>query len=110
MSWAASKAVGLRAWALRALLVGSELSTCSIRLISGISAALPFQLEAGEMVEIEIADSMLYGHVIYSRPDDALFRAGIGASFIAMALRARRRSRCTTPVTGSLRFTARYLR
>jgi hypothetical protein len=81
---------------------------------SGISVALPFQLAAGEMVEIEIADSTLYGHVIYSRPDGALIRTGIEASrvmyFIVMALKARRRSRCTTPVTGSLRFTTPYLR
>jgi hypothetical protein len=51
---------------------------------SGISVALPFQLAAGEMVEIEIADSTLYGHVIYSRPDDSLFRTGIEASRVML--------------------------
>jgi hypothetical protein len=46
---------------------------------SGVSVGLPLQLAPGEMVEIEIADSTLYGHVIYSQPDDSLFRTGIEA-------------------------------
>jgi len=46
---------------------------------SGISVGLPFQLAAGETVEIEIADSTLYGHVIYSQPENSLFRTGIEA-------------------------------
>jgi len=45
---------------------------------SGISVGLPFQLTPGETVEIEIADSTLYGHVIYCQPDSSLlFRTGI---------------------------------
>lgn len=51
---------------------------------SGISVGLPFQLAAGEMVEIEIADSTLYGHVIYSRPDESLFHTGIEANRVAL--------------------------
>jgi hypothetical protein len=51
---------------------------------SGISVGLPFQLAAGEMVEIEIADSTLYGHVIYSQPDNLLFRTGIEASRVVL--------------------------
>jgi hypothetical protein len=51
---------------------------------SGISVGLPFQLAADEMVEIEIADSTLYGHVIYSQPDNELFRTGIEASRVVL--------------------------
>lgn len=54
---------------------------------SGISVGLPFQLETGDVVQIEIADSMLSGHVIYSiysRPDDSLFRTGIEVSQVLL--------------------------
>jgi hypothetical protein len=44
---------------------------------SGLSVGLPFQLTAGEMVEIKIADSKVYGHVVYSRRDNSEFRTGI---------------------------------
>jgi hypothetical protein len=51
---------------------------------SGISLDLPFQLAAGDMVEIEIADSTLYGHVIYSQQDNLSFRTGIEASRVVL--------------------------
>jgi hypothetical protein len=51
---------------------------------SGISVGLPFQLAAGDLVEIEIADSTLYGHVICSQPDNLLFRTGIEASRVVL--------------------------
>jgi hypothetical protein len=51
---------------------------------SGLSIGLPFQLAAGDMVEIEIADSTLYGNVIYSQPDSFLFRTGIEASRVVL--------------------------
>jgi len=42
---------------------------------------LPFQMAAGDLVELEMADSTLYGNVIYSNPDDnSSFRTGIEAS------------------------------
>jgi hypothetical protein len=44
---------------------------------SGLSVGLPFQLKPGEMVEIEMADSTLYGLVIYSRRDNSVFHTGI---------------------------------
>jgi hypothetical protein len=46
---------------------------------SGISICLPVQLRAGDMVAVEIADSMVYGHVIYSKPDGSSYRTGIEA-------------------------------
>ncbi|HEY1759261.1 MAG TPA: PilZ domain-containing protein [Bryobacteraceae bacterium] len=46
---------------------------------SGISVVLPLQLKAGDLVELELADSFLYGHVVYSSPYTALFRTGITA-------------------------------
>jgi len=51
---------------------------------SGISVDLPFQLAAGEAVQLEMADSTIYGHVIYSQPLDEAFRTGIHASRVAL--------------------------
>jgi hypothetical protein len=51
---------------------------------SGISVDLPFLLAAGDMVQLEMADSTLYGYVIYSTPNDALFRTGIEASRVLL--------------------------
>ena len=44
---------------------------------SGIKVDLPFQLAAGDSVELEVADSTLYGRVIQSRPHNSLFRTAI---------------------------------
>jgi len=55
---------------------------------SGLSVTLPFQLTPGDLVEIEIADSVIRGHVVYSNPDQALYqtvyRTGIKASHVAL--------------------------
>lgn len=44
---------------------------------SGISVVLPLQLEPGESIQLEMADSVMVGRVIYSNPESLLFRAGI---------------------------------
>jgi hypothetical protein len=46
---------------------------------SGISVCLPVQMPAGDMVSVQIADSVVYGHVIYSKPDGSSYRTGIEA-------------------------------
>jgi len=51
---------------------------------SGISVDLPFQLEAGDLVELEMADSTLYGQVVYSHKESSLFRTGIEASRVLL--------------------------
>lgn len=51
---------------------------------TGISVDLPFQLAPGDVVELEMADSTLYGHVIYSLPDNSIFRTGIEASRVLL--------------------------
>jgi PilZ domain len=44
---------------------------------SGISVVLPLQLVPGESVQLEMADSVITGRVIYSNPENSTFRAGI---------------------------------
>jgi hypothetical protein len=44
---------------------------------SGISVVLPFSLEEGNAVQLEMADSILTGRVAYSKPEGAEFRVGI---------------------------------
>jgi hypothetical protein len=44
---------------------------------AGISVAIPMRLAAGELVQVEIADSVLTGHVVYSKQESSLFRIGI---------------------------------
>jgi hypothetical protein len=51
---------------------------------SGISLDLPFQLSAGDPVQLEMADSTVYGHVIYSRPENSSFHTGIHANRVAL--------------------------
>jgi hypothetical protein len=51
---------------------------------TGLSVNLPFQLAAGDMVELELADSTLYGQVVYSNPDYSSFRTGIEASRVML--------------------------
>jgi hypothetical protein len=51
---------------------------------SGISVVLPFRLTAGDLVELELADSTLYGHVVYCHPDNSSFRTGIEASRVML--------------------------
>lgn len=51
---------------------------------TGISVDLPFELTAGDTVELEMADSTVYGHVIYAIAEDSSFRTGIQASRVAL--------------------------
>jgi hypothetical protein len=51
---------------------------------SGLCVVLPFQLAAADTVEIEIADSLLLGRVIYSTPNNSLFRTGIEATRVVL--------------------------
>ena len=44
---------------------------------SGVSVVTPMELTPGDSVELEMADSVLSGRVVYSRPDNLQFRAGI---------------------------------
>jgi hypothetical protein len=44
---------------------------------SGICATLPVDLAPGSAVRLEIADSTLFGHVVYSNPDGPRFRVGM---------------------------------
>ena len=44
---------------------------------SGVSVVLPFQFATADLVELEVADSLLIGRVIYSNPENSLFRVGI---------------------------------
>jgi len=44
---------------------------------AGICAVLPRQLAPGDLVELEMADSLLFGHVIFCNPQSAEFRTGI---------------------------------
>jgi hypothetical protein len=51
---------------------------------TGISVSLPFQLAEGDMVEMEMADSTLYGQVVYANPEYSSFRTGIEASRVLL--------------------------
>ena len=44
---------------------------------SGVCLKAPFQLERGDMVRLEFAGSVLFGHVAYSKPEGPLYRSGI---------------------------------
>ena len=51
---------------------------------SGISVDLPFQHAAGDPVEVEMADSVLFGHVVYSNPESSLFRTKIEVKWVRL--------------------------
>jgi hypothetical protein len=51
---------------------------------SGISVDLPFQLSPGDSLELEMADSTVYGHVVYSEREGEYFRTGIDASRVSL--------------------------
>ena len=44
---------------------------------SGLSVVLPVPFEPADLVELEVADSLLVGRVIYSNPENGSFRIGI---------------------------------
>lgn len=51
---------------------------------SGLSVIIPMQLASDEPVELEIADSVLSGRVVYSNPENSLFRTGIAVNQIRL--------------------------
>ena len=51
---------------------------------SGISVTMPMQLATGDMVELEMADSTLCGHVVYCNPEGALFRTGVEVELVRL--------------------------
>jgi len=51
---------------------------------SGISVDLPFQFSVGDSAELRMADSTVYGQVVYSEPDHSTFRTGIQASKVTL--------------------------
>ena len=44
---------------------------------SGICSLFPEAVEPGAMVKLEILGLTLYGHIVYSNPEDGAFRTGI---------------------------------
>jgi hypothetical protein len=44
---------------------------------SGVGMLLPVQLAPGDAVRLVIADSTLYGFIVYSKPEGSQFRTGI---------------------------------
>ncbi len=44
---------------------------------SGVCIALPLQLVPGDIVQLDMADCVLFGHIVYSNPEGPLFRTGI---------------------------------
>jgi|SRR5579862_6992733 len=44
---------------------------------TGVSIVSPLNLPSGELVQLDFADSVLFAHVVYSRPDGQLFRTGL---------------------------------
>jgi hypothetical protein len=43
----------------------------------GMCAMLPRQLAPGEQLQLDMADSLLFGHVIFCKPESGEFRTGI---------------------------------
>jgi PilZ domain len=44
---------------------------------TGIGVTVPFALVAGDIVQLDIDDSTLFGHVVHASREGAAFRAGI---------------------------------
>lgn len=44
---------------------------------TGVCIMLSLQLTPGELVKLEIADSLLFGHVVFCNPEPPQFRIGI---------------------------------
>jgi hypothetical protein len=56
-------------------------STCTGKLIdissSGVALSAPIELPAGSAVQLEVADSFMFGFVVYCAPESSDFRMGI---------------------------------
>lgn len=44
---------------------------------SGVCVIAPFELAAGDIVQLEVADSNLFGFVVHATPEGTAFRVGI---------------------------------
>jgi hypothetical protein len=44
---------------------------------SGISAIMAVELTPGTLVKLDVLELTFYGHVVYSQPDDDVYRTGI---------------------------------
>jgi hypothetical protein len=51
---------------------------------SGISLRAPFELAAGDVVQLEIADSTLFGFVVHASPEGTVCRVGIEIQRVLM--------------------------
>src|ERR1035438_10263057 len=51
---------------------------------SGLCVMLPQKLAAGEVVQLEIADSKLFGFIVHAGPEGDAFRAGIEIQRVLM--------------------------
>ena len=51
---------------------------------TGIGTVLSVQLAPGDLVRIAMADSSLFGHVVYSRAEGSSFRTGIEVQRVLM--------------------------
>jgi hypothetical protein len=44
---------------------------------AGVCVVLPRQLAPGDLVELDMADSLLFGHVVFCNPQPGEYRTGI---------------------------------
>src|SRR5258708_5611634 len=44
---------------------------------SGVSALFRTPAEPGAVVQLEVLGLVFYGHIVYSNPEDSLFRTGV---------------------------------
>ena len=51
---------------------------------SGISVAVPLQLAPGDLVELEMADSVVTGRVVYCNRVNSQFRIGVGVEHVRL--------------------------
>jgi hypothetical protein len=51
---------------------------------SGVCIKAPFELATGDVVQLEIADSTLFGFVVYANPEGTAFRAGVEVQRVLM--------------------------
>ncbi len=51
---------------------------------AGLSVVISMQFAPDELVELEMADSVLSGRVVYCNPENSLFRTGIAVNQIRL--------------------------
>lgn len=52
---------------------------------SGVCTLLPERLRSGSLVELKLADTVLYGQIAYANEERAGFRTGIGVEPVLLA-------------------------